>query len=223
MSVLSWAWIPRRGKLQRKIIAIKRKGQKRPKRLITFTDKSVFEISEDVFISIALEIGSEVDDEYLVELEEKENMHQALHAALSLLNYRMRSTAELYKRLTEKGYNPDIVERVIEKLNEKKFLNDETFARAFIHDKINSRLLGPVVLRRELFPHKLDKEIVEKLLQQAYVEMPEEELVERLIEKRKIKKGQKMTQKERNRLISYLQRRGHQWNVIRTVFDKWSI
>ena len=223
MSVLSWAWIQRRGKLQRKIIAIKCKGQKRPKRIITFTDKSVFEISEDVFISIALEIGSEVDDEYLVELEEKENMHQALHAALSLLNYRMRSTAELYKRLTEKGYNPDIVERVIEKLNEKKFLNDETFARAFIHDKINSRLLGPVVLRRELFPHKLDKEIVEKLLQQAYVEMPEEELVERLIEKRKIKKGQKMTQKERNRLISYLQRRGHQWNVIRTLFDKWSI
>ena len=223
MSVLSWVWIPRRGKLQRKIIAIKRKGQKRPKRLIIFTDKSVFEISEDVFISIALEIGSEVDDEYLVELEEKENMHQALHAALSLLNYRMRSTAELYKRLTEKGYNPDIVERVIEKLNEKKFLNDETFARAFIHDKINSRLLGPVVLRRELFPHKLDKEIVEKLLQQAYAEIPEEELVERLIEKRKIKKGQKMTQKERNRLISYLQRRGHQWNVIRTVFDKWSI
>ena len=220
MSVLSWVWIPRRGKLQRKIIAIKRKGQKRPKRIITFSDKSVFEISEDVFISIALEIGSEVDDEYLVELEEKENMHQALHAALSLLNYRMRSTAELYKRLTEKGYNPDIVERVIEKLNEKKFLNDETFARAFIHDKINSRLLGPVVLRRELFPHKLDKEIVEKLLQQAYVEMPEEELVERLIEKRKIKKGQKMTQKERNRLISYLQRRGLQWNVIRTVFDK---
>ena len=223
MSVLSWAWIQRRGKLQRKIIAIKRKGQKRPKRLITFSDKSVFEISEDVFISIALEIGSEVDDEYLVELEEKENMHQALHAALSLLNYRMRSTAELYKRLTEKGYNHDIVKRVIEKLNEKKFLDDEVFARAFIHDKINSRLLGPVVLRRELFPHKLDKEIVEKLLQQAYVEMPEEELVERLIEKRKIKKGQKMTQKERNRLISYLQRRGHQWNVIRTLFDKWSI
>tara|TARA_B100000949_G_C14190889_1_gene411701 strand:+ start:337 stop:1008 length:672 start_codon:yes stop_codon:yes gene_type:complete len=223
MSVLSWAWIPRREKLHRKIIAIKRKGQKRPKRLIIFTDKSVFEISEDVFISIALEVGSEVDDEYLVELEEKENLHQAFHAALSLLNYRLRSTAELYKRLTEKGYNPDIVERVIEKLNEKKFLNDETFARAFIHDKINSRLLGPVVLRRELFPHKLDKEIVEKLLQQAYVEMPEEELVERLIEKRKIKKGQKMTQKERNRLITYLQRRGHQWNVIRTVFDKWSI
>ena len=220
MSVLSWAWIQRRGKLQRKIIAIKRKGQKRPKRLITFTDKSVFEISEDVFISIALEIGSEVDDEYLFELEEKENMHQALHAALSLLNYRMRSTAELYKRLTEKGYNPDIVECVIEKLNEKKFLDDEAFARAFIHDKINSRLLGPVALRRELFPHKLDKEIVEKLLQQAYAEMPEEELVERLLIKRRINEGQKLTQKEKNRLINYLQRRGHTWGVINNVLNK---
>ena len=57
----------------------------------------------------------------------------------------------------------------------------------------------------------------------VYEEISEKELVERLIEKRKIKKGQKMTQKERNRLISYLQRRGHQWNVIRALFDKWSI
>ena len=43
----------------------------------------------------------------------------------------------------------------------KKFLDDAAFARAFIHDKINSRLLGPVALRCELIPHKLDSELVE--------------------------------------------------------------
>ena len=223
MSASFWVWMKRRAKLQRKIVAIKAKGQKRPKRLIIFADKSVFEISEDVFVSTALEVGKKVDEQYLSELEEQENIHQAQHAALSLLNYRMRSTAELCKRLAEKGYDPDIIEHVIQKLEEKKFLDDEAFAKAFIKDKINSRSLGPVALRRELFPHKLDSELIEKLLHLVYEEISERELVERLIEKRKIKKGQKMTQKERNRLISYLQRRGHQWNVIRTVFDKWSI
>ena len=213
----------RRGKLQRKIIAIKRKGQKRPKRLIIFTDKSVFEISEDVFISITLEVGSEVDDEYLFELEEKENIHQALHAALSLLNYRLRSKAELRNRLAKKGFQAESIENVIQALEQKKFLDDKAFARAFINDKIHSRYLGPVALRRELIPHKLDSDLIEKLMLLVYEKISESELVERLIEKRKIKKGQKMTQKERNRLISYLQRRGHQWNVIRTVFDKWSI
>jgi len=212
-----------RKKLQRKIVAIKRKGQKNPKRLIIFSDKSVFEISEDVFVSANLEIGSKVDEHFLEELEEKETGRKAFYSALTLLNYRMRSTAELRKRLFEKEYNHDTIDRVIEKLKERKFLNDESFARAFINDKINTRFLGPIALRRELFPHKLNNELVEKLLLNAYEETPEEELVERLIEKRKIKKGQKMTQKERNRLISYLQRRGHQWNVIRTVFDKWSI
>ncbi len=212
-----------RKKLQRKIVAIKRKGQKNPKRLIIFSDKSVFEISEDVFVSANLDIGSEVDEHFLEELEEKEIGRKAFYSALTLLNYRMRSTAELRKRLFEKEYNHDTIDRVIEKLKERKFLNDESFARAFINDKINTRFLGPIALRRELFPHKLNNELVEKLLLNAYEETPEEELVERLIEKRKIKKGQKMTQKERNRLISYLQRRGHQWNVIRTVFDKWSI
>ncbi len=213
----------RRAKLQRKIIAIKRKGRKQPKRLITFTDKSVFEISEDVFVSTKLEVGNAVDEHYLEELEQEENVIQARHAALSLLNYRMRSGAELRKRLTEKGFNAATIENVMQKLEEKKFLDDAAFARAFIHDKINSRLLGPVLLRRELFPHKLDKELVETLLQQAYAKTPEEELVERLLEKRKITAGQKLTQKEKNRLLNYLQRRGHTWGVIKTVMENWSL
>ncbi len=168
-------------------------------------------------------MGSVVDENYLKELEKKENSRKAFHSALSLLNYRMRSKAELRKRLGEKGYNPDTIECIMQKLEEKKFLDDAAFARAFIHDKINSRLLGPVALRCELIPHKLDSELVEKLIQQSYEETSEEEIVERLIEKRRITKGQKLTKKEKNRLLNYLQRRGHTWGVISIVFDKWSI
>ncbi len=205
--------------LIRKIISIKRKGQKRSKRLLIFDDQSVFGISEDVFVSTGLEVGSKVDEKYLLELEQKENDHQAFHAAVSLLNYRMRSKAELRKRLAEKGYEPGTIDRVIQKLEGKKILNDELFAKAFINDKIHFRFLGPVALRRELIPHRLDSELVEKLIQQAYDEISEEELVERLMAKRNIRPGQKLTQKERNRLLAYLQRRGHRWDVIRTVLD----
>ncbi|MBC8322066.1 MAG: RecX family transcriptional regulator [Candidatus Marinimicrobia bacterium] len=168
-------------------------------------------------------MGTSVDEHFLVELEDQENSRKAFHSALSLLNYRMRSTAELRKRLAEKGYNTDIIESVVHKLEDKKFLDDETFAKAFIHDKINSRLLGPVALRRELIPHKLDSGLVEKLIQKSYEEMPEEELVERLMEKRRVTKGQKLTQKERNRLINYLQRRGHTWGVINNVLGEWLV
>ncbi len=223
MSGSFWVWMKRRVKLQHKIVAIKSKGQKRPKRLIIFADKSVFEISEDVFVSTALEVGQEIDDQYLAELVEKESYHNAFHASLSLLNYRMRSKAELKRRLKEKGYNDSTIGQVLVKLVEKNFLDDEAFAKAFIKDKIRSRYLGPVTLRSELFVHKLDKELVDKLLQQAYAEMPEEELVERLLEKRRIVKGKKLTQKERKRLLSYLQRRGHSWSVIKNAMEKWKL
>lgn len=214
-------WIVRRKTLNRKIVAIKRKGQKRSKRLLIFDDQSVFGISEDVFVSTGLEVGSEIDEKYLLELESKENDHQAFHAAISLLNYRMRSKAELKKRLSEKGYESGAIDNVIQKLEEKKFINDELFAQAFINDKIHSRLLGPIALRRELIPHRLDSELVEKLLQQAYKETPEEELVERLITKRNIRPGEKISPRDRNRLLAYLQRRGHRWDVIKIVFDNW--
>lgn len=205
--------------LIRKITAIKRKGQKRSKRLLIFNDQSVFGISEDVFVSTGLEVGSEVDDEYLSELEKKENDHQAFHAAISLMNYRMRSKAELRKRLAEKGYETGTIDNAMQKLEEKKYVNDELFAKAFINDKIHSRYLGPVALRRELIPHRIDSELVEKLMRQAYNEIPEEKLVERLITKRNIQPGQKLTQKEKNRLLAYLQRRGHRWDIIKTVLD----
>jgi len=162
-----------------------------------------------------------VDENFIETFEEKENSRKAFHSALSLLNYRMRSKAELRKRLAEKGYNGDTIKSVIHKLQKKKFMDDEKFARAFIHDKINSRLLGPVALRRELIQHKLDSVLIEKLIQQAYEETPEEELVERLMEKRRISKGQKLTHKEKNRLLNFLKRRGHTWGVIKAVFDKW--
>lgn len=204
----------------RKIVAIKRKGQKRSKRLLIFDNQSVFGISEDVFVSTGLEVGSEVDEKYLLELEQKENNHQAFHAAISLLNYRMRSKAELRKRLAEKGYESGTIDNAIRKLEKKKFVNDELFAKAFINDKIHSRYLGPVALRRELIPHRIDSELVEKLIQLAYDEIPEEELVQRLMTKRNIQPGQILTQKERNRLLAYLQRRGHRWDIIKTVLDR---
>lgn len=210
-------------KLQRKIVAIKPKGQKRPKRLIIFADKSVFEISEDVFVSTALKVGQEVDDQYLSTLEEKESYHNAFHASLSLLNYRMRSKAELERRLKEKSFSDKTIINVLLKLEEKKILDDEAFARAFIKDKIRSRFLGPIAIRSELFPHKLENELIDKLMQNAYEENSEEGLVERLLEKRKISKGQNLTQKERNRLLSYFQRRGHTWGVIKNVLEKWDI
>jgi len=212
-------WKTVRKKLKRKIIAIKKSGHSRTKRLLIFDDQSVFGISEDVFVSTNLDVGSEIDDQFFIELEKKELDHQAFHAAISLMNYRMRSKAELRKRLAEKGYELGTIDKVIQQLEEKKFINDELFAQAFINDKIHSRLLGPIALRRELIPHRLDNEMVEKLIQNAYNETSEKELVERLMTKRHISPGEALSQKNRNRVLAYLQRRGHRWEVIRSVLD----
>ena len=52
-------------KLQRKITSLIRSGTKRPKVTVTFSDESVFEFSEDVFISTRFEVGDDIhDDEF---------------------------------------------------------------------------------------------------------------------------------------------------------------
>ena len=56
-----------------------------------------------------------------------------------------------------------------------------------------------------------------------YNDLPEEELVERLMKKKKIEPELELSQKDKDKLIRFLQRRGHRWGVIRVVFEKWNI
>ncbi len=210
-------------KLQRKIILLKRSGKKRPKVTITFSDESVFEFSEDVFISTRFEVGDDIHDDEFESLLANQQIHECKFAALSLINYRFRSTAELITRLIQKGFEKNIIDQTIKFLSEKKFLNDTSFAETFIHDRIHSRSLGPIAIKRELFKHKIDSEIADRIIEKVYNDLPEEELVESLMEKKKIEPELELSQKDKDKLIRFLQRRGHRWGVIRVVFEKWNI
>ncbi len=190
---------------------------------ITLDDASVFELSEDVFISANLEVGFAIDDDRRNELLYQEAIPQAYQTSLSLLKYRMRSEAEIKIRLQQKGYSTDTIAVVINDLINKKYLNDKVFASAFINDKIHSRLLGPIALRRELQSHQLNNKLMKKLLKNAYTEYPEAGLVERLIAKRKIEKDQSLSQKDRQRLLNFLLRKGHRWDVICNVLEALNI
>ena len=213
----------RRRMPKRKIIDIKPQVRNPLRKTLIFDDGSVFGISEDVFLSNKLIIGSEISEDSFEELVNDELQVKVYNSALRFLGYRMRSCAEMKQRLTEKNYPKNIIEETVNKLLRIGYLNDKEFAEAFAHDKVRSKKIGPVTLRMELIPHKIDSDILENVINQVYERYPISDLIKQLLNKKKIQFGMKLELKTKKRIQDLLIRKGFSWNEISAVFTELEI
>lgn len=208
---------------KRKIIEIKPQVRNPQRKTLIFDDGSVFGISEDVFISHKFEVGSEISEDLFTETVNDELKVKIYNSALRLLGYRMRSCAEMKQRLMEKKYPINIISDVIDKLLNIKYLNDAEFAEAFAHDKVKSKKIGPITLRMEFIPHKIDSEILENVIKKVYEQYPISDLIKQLLDKKKIQSGIKLELKTKKRIQDLLKRKGFNWNEISAVFTELEI
>ena len=208
---------------KRKIIEIKPQVRHPERKSLIFDDGSVFGISEDVFISHNFEIGLEISEDSYSKLVGDELKVKGYNSALRLLGYRMRSCAEMKQRLADKKYPKNIIDEIIDKLLNIKYLNDAEFANAFAHDKVKSKKIGRMALRMEFIPHKIDSDILEKIIDAVYEKYPVSDLIKQLLDKKKIQFGTKLDQKTKKRIQDLLGRKGFSWNDISSVFTELEI
>ncbi len=136
--------------------------------------------------------------------------------AVNLLTYKPRSIMELRTRLMEKEWtNSAIVEEVIKKLESYRYLDDAQFAKNFASSKIRQKPIGKRVLKQKLAQKKLDKETVDAAIEKAFSETPEEEIIDRAIEKRLRGTGKPTERAEVKKFYDFLLRQGFSYDLVR--------
>jgi regulatory protein len=100
--------------------------------------------------------------------EEKRAKHAAvddpgvvLEAALRFLETRPRSIAEVRRRLTQAGYQTELVDGAIQRLGELGILDDEAFTTSWVESRDRARPRGERALRRELSLKGIDRALVD--------------------------------------------------------------
>ena len=100
----------------------------------------------------------------LVGTEERE---AAMAAALRLLGQRARSVAELRTRLLRRDYSPAVVERVVARLKELRYLDDAAFAQRWVETRQRTSPRGAALLQRELRQHGIADHVAEQAVASA--------------------------------------------------------
>jgi regulatory protein len=87
----------------------------------------------------------------------------ALKYALKLLGYRDRSTSEMRRKLSGKGFPADIVEQTVFYLEEKAFIDDLKLAELLKRDAIERKHLGAQGVKRYLIRRGIERDVADAM------------------------------------------------------------
>ena len=139
----------------------------------------------------------------------------AWDAALRLLGVRARSRSEMRERLSRRGFEPDVVDDVMDRLDRGGLLDDEDFAAEWVRSRHANSGRGRVALRHELVAKGVDADTIESAL--ADIDPDTERsvatgLVERKLTatvREQVRDDRSARDKQFRRLVGMLVRRGY--------------
>ena len=139
---------------------------------------------------------------------------RAFQRAVKLLAAKPRSIAELRERLAERCSSKTVIETVIARLREYGYLDDERYALGYASSKVRQQPIGRRRLQLSLQRKKVDRAVADEALDQVFAETPEEELLDRALEKRVRLRGRPKTRAEAKSLFDHLLRQGFPFELV---------
>jgi regulatory protein len=193
-----------------------------PDRINLFVDgRFLMGVNAVIVLQMGLRLEQELTPEEVERLHSEEIEQRAVDRALNFLSYRPRSREEVRRYLKRKETSPEIIETALARLDRLDFVNDRTFAGFWIESREHFSPRGARALKNELRMKGVERDVVDELVS-------DEQDEERALRAGR-KKARTLINNSsidyaafRNRLGSFLQRRGFGYQIVtKTVRELW--
>lgn len=194
-----------------KITAIKAQV-KNPNRVSIYVDeKYAFSLNHAQLLDQRLKTGLELDQARLDELKHASEQGKAYDRALNYVMIRPRSIREMQQYARRKEWSPEDAQAIIDKLITRNYLNDRSFARAWVESRKLTKNYSVRKLRLELKQKGVAEETINEVLEgSAYNEQAALKAV--IAKKQKLSRYKNDPQK----LMQYLARQGFSYDDIKS-------
>jgi regulatory protein len=145
--------------------------------------------------------------------------------AVQALGRKMRSVAELKRLLRQRlpagDENQTLVEAVIARLKEQRYLNDSAYAAAYSSYRRENEKFGRMRVVSDLKARGVHGDVIAKAVGAAYAGSSEEKLAREFLRRKRIKKPP--TAKDAARVFRALMRAGYTSRVIIRILKQWEV
>ncbi|QQT90976.1 RecX family transcriptional regulator [Peptoniphilus harei] len=185
--------------------------------IISFNNDEEIKISEDTLVNFGLYKGQEVEEEFVENLKFEDEKTEAL-----LLSYKFLQRNKTKKQLVDHLYKNkiprEIIETILPILEEKKYLNDEDYARRYLNDALNIKKYGKNKTRYMLMSKGIERNVIDKVMENYDYELEYMNALE--LVKKRISKDESDPKKIYS-AKNYLQGRGFEFEIINFTVDDY--
>ncbi len=190
----------------------------------------VFGADEDLVVEHRLVVGKIIDPPLLEKLLFEAEVGKLMERMYALWNVRSRSEKEVRDYLRNLSFkrkvkgkdeiSRQVIDLLVEKLKQKRLLNDEEFAKAWVESRRKTKKKGKIALKQELFQKGIDRQIIEAVINDTENVGGEEALAKKALEK-KMKSWLSLSYLEKKKkMYEFLMRRGFEYEVVKSVVEK---
>lgn len=185
---------------------------------VTLENNEKIILYEDVILKEELLLKKEITD--LSRLSQINEEYEIYDVSLKYLNHHVISINGMKEYLLRRKYSEDDIEKVIDKLINKGYLNDSYYAKCYINDHVNLSNDGPIKIIRHLEDNGISSNIYYEYLSK-YNNLWQER-IEKYIEKQK-KSNKKSNYYFKNKMLMNLINLGYDKEMINSVLNNVSI
>lgn len=136
-----------------------------PERINVFADDHfLLGVNGLIVLQLGLEVGQELSPTLLEQLRSEEALQRAVDRALNYLSFRPRSREEVRRYLRRKETPPELIGRVMERLDHLDLVNDRAFASFWIESREQFNPRGSHALKNELRMKGVEREVADELV-----------------------------------------------------------
>ena len=176
--------------------------------------------SKKVLKKFGLETGLFFQPEEFYELRQQIELFEAECILIQFLQYRFRSKKEVQLKLRKKNISQSVIETLIEKYENKGFINDENFAESYMLDLISHHPQGSYAIKQKLKQKGISSEIIQRLSEEYLSEDNEHEMAVKELTKRKSIYMKMEPNERRNKALAFLQRKGFSYSCARESVEE---
>jgi regulatory protein len=164
---------------------------------------------------LGLDIDSDISDDFYELIMREYIFARAKKKALAILERSINSKHQVRTKLKRADYNDYVIDKVIEFLEEYKFVDDYLYAK--IYFEANSSRKRSLELKMELKKRGIDNDIIQTVFEEISDDS-EELAVRKFIRKYQDAEGN-IPEEKKIKALSALYRKGFNKDIIRRVID----
>ena len=191
-----------------KITAIEVQAKDKSRANIYLDDEFFAGISIELVIKHQLKKDMDIDDKFLADIIFEDDKGKALAKAIKYMGSNLKSCAQIRDYLRKKEYATEIIDYVIDKMKEYKYLDDESYARAYISAYSNK--YGKLKLIQALKGKGITDKTIDTVFEEDDLKM--QDSIDKVASK--YLKNKEITQETLVKLNRFLYSRGYEFDQI---------